>query len=137
MSKAPKIAREVAEADFERMCGPYRVELDVTDLPEDEAKEFAELKEKIVRLIMRGQVVVGDDGNPTYTAPGAAKGFTFHPPTGATFMALETYPSTKPIANTICAMADMTHVDKSEFSRLALPDFHACSNLAKLFLADR
>lgn len=138
MSTPPvKVAREVAEADFARMCGPFRVELDADHLNDEERVENMETREKLVRLIMRGLLVVGDDGNPTYTPPGRASGFTFHPVKATALIALETYAQSKPISNMCCCMADMTRVDRTEFHRLDLPDFHALSNLAKLFLADR
>lgn len=137
MTATVKVAREVALADFERMCEAYRVPLDLSDLSADEQTEFEGLREKIVRLQMRGVVVVGPDGNPTYTAPGSATGYTFHPPTGATLMALETYAGKRDVANSMAAIADMTHTDKSEFSKMPLADFRAISNIASLFLADR
>lgn len=144
----PKVAREVAVGEFERMCVAYRIELDESELDEGEVTcphcgrtrgELGELRDPIVRDIMTGAIVVGDDGNPTYTAPGGAKGvtlITFHPPTGATLMALETYTSGN-MKNFAAAMADMTHLDKSDFARMDLRDVQACIRLAKLFLADR
>lgn len=133
----PKVAREVALADFERMCAAYRIDLDLSDLDDEGKAEFERMREKIVRLMMRGTVVVGPDGNPTYTVPGSAKGYTFHAPTGATLMALETHPGGKSIANSMAAIADMTHTDKSEFAKMDLRDFRPISDLAALFLADR
>lgn len=133
----PKVAREVAEADFERMCAAYRIDLDLSDLDDEGRAEFAATRDKIVRLMMRGTVVVGADGNPTYTVPGSAKGYTFHPPTGATLMALETHGAGKNISNSMAAIADMVHTDKSEFAKMDLRDYRAISTLGGLFLADR
>jgi hypothetical protein len=131
-----KVAREVALADFERMCVAYRVELDLSDLTDDERKEFATVRDTIVRMQMRGIVVVGADGNPTYTTPDG-KSFTFHPPTGATLMAMEAAGKDKQISGTYSALADMTHTDASDFARLNLRDVHALNHLAGLFLAER
>lgn len=132
-----KIVREVAEADFTRMCDAYRVDHDTSELGEEELAEWNALKDGIVRDIMRGTVIVDDGGNPTYTPTGGSKGFTFHPPTGATLMALETYAGAKNIANMIAALADMTHSDRGEFGKMPSRDVQAAGRLAKLFLADR
>lgn len=131
------VAREVAEAEFDRMCAAYRVSLDANEASDEELAEWREMRAPIVRDIMRGLIIVGPDGNPTYTPPGSATSFTFHPPTGATLMALETYPGGKNIANMIAAMADMTRTDRGEFGKLPLPDVRVANRLANLFLADR
>jgi hypothetical protein len=132
-----KIAKEVAEVDFIRMCDANRVEHDTTELTEDERKDWTELHKEFLRDLREGTLIVGEDGTPTYTPPGATKGITFHPPTGATYMALETYAGKKDIANFYAAMADMTRVDRGEFGKMALRDVQACMRVAKLFLAPR
>jgi hypothetical protein len=136
--RVPKVAREVAEAEFERMCEAHRIEHDTSEMTEDEAKEWADdIRGPLVRELMSGVLIVGEDGNPTYTAPGSTKGITFRAPTGATLMALETYAGAKNIANLVAAMADMTHTDRSEFGKMPARDVQACARVAKLFLADR
>jgi hypothetical protein len=133
-----KIAREVAEAEFLRLCEAHRVDYDPTEMTDAELAEWNDdLKAPIVRDIMAGTLIVGEDGNPTYTPPGASKSITFHAPTGATLMALETYAGGKNIANLVAAMADMTHTDRGEFGRMAARDVQSCARVAKLFLADR
>jgi len=132
----PKVAREVAEAEFERMCAARRVEHDTSELEADEKAEFAELRGSIVRMIMRGMLVVGESGDPTYSPVGSPP-LTFYPATGATLMALETHPGGKGIANMMAALTEMTRTDAGTFAKLAAPDAQACSRIGKLFLADR
>jgi hypothetical protein len=138
MSKTPKVAREVAEAEFVRLCELNRIQHDVSELPPDEQQEFeSDMRAPIVRSIMEGLIVVGDDGRPTFTPAGGGKSYTFHAPTGATLMATETHPGGKHIANMVAAMTEMTHSDKGEFSRMPAKDVQAAARLARLFLADR
>jgi hypothetical protein len=132
----PKVAREVAEAEFDRMCDARRIETDTSELPDDEKAEFADIRGSIVRMIMRGALVVAESGDPTYT-PVGAPALTFHPATGATLMALETHPGGKSIANMMAALTEMTRTDPGTFAKLAAPDAQACSRIGKLFLADR
>jgi hypothetical protein len=133
---ASKVAREVAEADFDRMCDAFRVDRDTSELDADDLKEWLAIREQIVRDMMRGLVIVGDDGRPTFTPPGSSKAFTFNKPTGGTLMALETHPG-KQIGNMIAAMTDMLQLDRGELSKMDARDVQTLSRLAKVFLAER
>ncbi len=132
----PKIAKEVDEREFERMCDARRIEHDATDLPDDEKAEWLAVRGRVVAMIMRGTLVVAENGDPTYSVPGGPS-LTFYPATGATLMALETYPGSKQIANMMAALTEMTHSDAGVFAKMAAPDAQACSLIGKLFLADR
>jgi hypothetical protein len=133
---SPKVAREVAEAEFARMCDAHRIDHDTSDLDDEERAEWEAMKKPVVRDIMRGTIIVDENGLATFTPPGSAKGYTFHRATGATYIALETY-AKKDMQNMVAAMAEMTHTDRGELSKLELPDFQICLRLGKLFLADR
>jgi hypothetical protein len=136
--KAPKVAREVAESEFEKLCSLNRIEHDTAEMtPEEKTEWETEIRGPIVREIMAGTVIVSDDGRPTFTPIGGSKGYTFYPATGATLMALETYQGGKSTANMMAAMTEMTRTEKGEFSRMALRDVNAAGRLARLFLSDR
>jgi len=130
-----KVAKEVAEAEFVRLCEANRIDLDTSDMTEDVQKEWDSLKDDIVRDIRLGTLIVGEDGKPTYTPPGASSGFTFNAATGATFIAARA--KQNDIESTVLALADMARVDRGTFSKLHARDFRACTRIARLFLADR
>lgn len=133
-----KVAREVAETEFHRMCDARRIDTDTSVMTGEEREEWDTLREGIIKDIVRGALVIAEDGTPTFTpSNGAGKIFAFHPPTGATLLALETYAGGKNIANLMAAMAEMTHVDRSEFGKLPMRDVTSCIRLAKLFLSDQ
>lgn len=132
-----RIAKDVAESEFLRMCDAFRIDHDTSELSETELAEWNDLRGSLLRDLRAGTLIVGVDGKPTYTPPGATTGVTFHQPTGATIMALETYAGGKNIRNLTAAMADMTRTDQGEFGKMSAPDFQACARVAKLFLADR
>jgi hypothetical protein len=131
----PKIAREVAETEFERMCTAHRIEHDA-ERDEAEQKEWNDMKAPLVRMLMRGSLIIAENGNPTYTPSGGA-GLTFHQATGATWIALETYAGAKNMSNMIAAMAELTHTDRASLSKLDAADFQACLKVTGLFLSDR
>jgi len=130
-----KVAKEVAEAEFVRLCDANRIDHDTSELAEEARKDWDDLKSEIVKDIRLGTLIVGDDGKPTYTPPGGSKGFTFYPATGATIMALESYGKDKGISNLVAAMAEVTRTDRGEFSKLLAKDFQACSRIMRLFIA--
>ena len=132
---APKVARAVAEAEFERMCAAHRIEHDA-ERDEAEQKEWDDMKAPIVRMLMRGSLIVGENGNPTYTPP-SGDPLTFHKATAASWIALETYGVGKNISNMIAAMAELTHTDRSSIARLEAADWQACTKVTTLFLSDR
>lgn len=132
----PKVAEEVAAAEFQRMCEGNRVETDESVLDEEELKEWKALRDPIVKDIMRGALAVDASGRPVYT-PELGKPITFNQATGATLMALETHGKGKDVSNMIAAMADMTGAGKGDFSRLGVRDFQAVGRIARLFLVDR
>lgn len=136
----PRVAKEVAEAEFDRICSAHRIDNDTSAMDDEERKGWLELRGGIVKDIMSGAIVVAEDGTPTFTpAPGGkvVTAITFHPPTGATLLALETYAGGKNIANFMAAMADMTRLDRSEFGKMPMRDVSSCMRLAKLFLSDQ
>jgi hypothetical protein len=130
-----KIAKEVAEAEFVRLCEANRIDHDTSDMTEKDLKAWDSLKDDIVRDLRLGTLIVGEDGKPTYTPPGASSGFTFHSPTGATLIAGRS--KENEVENTIMALADMARVDRGTFSKLHARDFMSCSRIVRLFLADR
>ena len=130
-----KIAKDVAAADFERMCETFRVDLDTSELTEPERKELASVRSEIERDLQRGTLIVGADGRPTYTPPGSTTAFTFNPPTGATLIAVKSRDNE--VEGMCLALADMTQTDRGTFSKLLAPDFYACGRVVRLFLADR
>jgi hypothetical protein len=132
----PKVASEVAESEFERMCDAHRIKHDV-ERDEAELAEWQGIRAPIVRALMEGTLIVDEGGLPTYTPAGGGKSITFHKATGATYMALETYAASKNIQNMAAAMAEMTHVPVGTFSALEALDFQVCMRLGKLFLLDR
>lgn len=136
-----KIARDVAEEEFERMCKSRRLATTTEEMDPDDATGFEELKRKILRAIQAGDLVVTDDGDPVYTPPvPGAKPLTFHKPTGATLIAMDAKSASDSDGNQarmVRAMTEMTRSAKGELSKLEVPDYQLCASLVNLFLASR
>ena len=131
-----KVAIEVAEQEFARMCAANRIDTDETELDKDELKEWRDMRDPIVRDICRGRLAIDTEGRPVYTTA-QGKALTFRPATTATFIALQTYGKGKDVENLLAALGDLTGIGKGELSGEFARDFHAVSRIANLFLADR
>ena len=79
---------EVAEQEFERMCDAYRIETDMSGEDDEATKGFNELKSKLCKAFMRGDLVLNDHGRPVYTT-GEGSRLEFKPFTGAMLLAMD------------------------------------------------
>lgn len=134
MTSKPKVAREVAEQDFVRMCEARRI--DLSEMTVEEKNDFKGIKEPIIEAIQDRTLTVAENGDPTFVASNN-ESFTFKPPTGATFIAMETHPEGKKISNLLEALADMAERPSGDFAKLPGRDAKLCMKLGNLFLADR
>lgn len=133
-----KVALEVAERDFERMCRSRRIDIDTSTMDREDRESFDELKARILRVMRAGDLVVDESGTPTYTPPVPdSKPITFHKPTGATYMAMDDAGKDKDVGKMIAAMNDITRSVPGALSKLEAPDFQICLSLTNLFLASR
>ena len=132
----PKVAKDVAEQEFARMCASNRIDTDETALDKEELKEWRGMRDPIVQDICRGGLTIDGEGRPVYTTT-QGKVLTFGPATTSTFIALETHGKGKDVSNMIAAIGDLTGTGKGELAGLFARDFHAVSRIARLFLADQ
>src|SRR5690606_12259749 len=117
MTSEYKVALEVAEQEFIRMCAARRIDTDERQMKAKEKKDFLELKGAVVKLIQEGRLEVSETGSEvTYNTYGGQK-FTFKKAGGSTLLALETHEG-KNIANMYEALADMAGVAANRFTAL-------------------
>jgi hypothetical protein len=128
--KPPKVAREVAEDDFVRLCTARHIELDDSDWSDEDKESFKVIRNHIVKLIAGGRVTVAGDGAPSFTSIGG-QGFTFRKATGAALISMDGAKSNT--AKMFTAFAEMTGVNVGEFGKLELADVNHLSSLYSLF----
>lgn len=128
-----KVALEVCEAEFARLCAARRIDDDVASMTEDERKAFGETKRPLIRAMARGELVVSAEGNPVFTPPGG-KAITFHKATGATLMAGDGHKSGHEIGRLVAVATEMTKTVPGELSKLELEDFRTVSDITNFLL---
>jgi hypothetical protein len=130
MAKAAKIAKEVAEQEFERFLEAMDLEFDVKEMDEDDKAGFQKEKDLVVKEIIKGNMSINDSGEPVYI-----DGLTFHEPTGASFMAMDRRKSGETMAKQYAMLAEMTQSSPKTFANMKWKHLRVCLAVQALFLA--
>lgn len=131
-----KVAKEVAEAEFDRFVKSMDLDVDPSDMSEEDKEAFQQQKDRLVGAIQSGALTINDDGEPVFT-PQRTKDsdtLTFHEPTGASLMAMDRKKKSEDIGKLYAAMADMTRSHSSTFSKMRMADLKVCMAITTLFL---
>ena len=129
-----KVAAEVCEQEFKRLCASRRIDDDAESMNEAELRVFNARKRPLVRAMARGELVINAEGNPVFTPPGG-KAITFHKATGATLMAGDGHAEGHDIGRLVAVATEMTKTPPGELSKLELEDFRTVSDIANFLLA--
>lgn len=131
-----KIALEVAEQEFNRFVEAMDLDVNPSDMDEDDKKGFEQQRDRVVSAIQAGTLAISDNGEPVFT-PQRSKDIdpiTFHEPTGASLMAMDRKKKTEDIGKLYAAMGDMTKTHAGVFSKMKMADLKVCMAITTLFL---
>lgn len=131
-----KIAKEVAEAEFDRFAEAMDLDVDPADMDEEDKKSFEQQRQRVVKAIQSGSLVINENGEPVFTPQRTkdAEPLTFHEPTGASLMAMDRKKKTEDIGKLYATMGDITKTHASTFSKMPMGDLKICMALVTLFL---
>ena len=131
-----KIAKEVAEQEFNRFVESMDLDVDPADMDEDDRKGFNQQKDRVITAIQSGALVIKDSGEPVFTPQRTndADAITFHEPTGASLMAMDRKKKTEDIGKLYAAMGDITKTHANVFSKMKMADLKVCMAITTLFL---
>ena len=128
-----KIAKDVAEQQFAKLCESRRIETDVTTFSERQKLLFADRKADIINLMMSGALVLNEQCDPVYTPPvkGAAP-LTFYRVTGAILMEGDNI--TGSVARLLAVATALTKSTPGDLSKLEAPDFRAVDDITAFLI---
>ena len=131
-----KVAKEVAEQEFNRFVESMDLDVDPADMDEDDRKGFNQQKDRVIAAIQFGALVIKDSGEPVFTPQRTndADAITFHEPTGASLMAMDRKKKTEDIGKLYAAMGDITKTHANVFSKMKMADLKVCMAITTLFL---
>ncbi len=131
-----KIAKEVAEQEFDRFVESMALDVNPSDLDAEDKKSLDQTRDRVVSAIQNGSLVVNDEGEPTFT-PIRTKNMdpiTFYEPTGSCIQAMDRKKKTEDIGKLFAAMGDITKSHANVFSKMKMSDLKVCMAIATLFL---
>lgn len=136
MKKLNVVAKDVAIQEFERFVELMDLDVDTSTMSAEDKEGFEQQKARIVKAIMRGSLVVNDNGEPIFTPQRTkdAEAITFYEPTGAALMAMDRKKKSEDIGKFYAAMGDISKTHASTFSRMKAPDLKVCMAITTLFL---
>jgi hypothetical protein len=133
-----KIAKEVAEQEFDRFVDEMDLDLDTSQMDAEDLAGFNKHKNRIIRAIERGSLVINENGEAVYTPCNkrskSQEPLTFHERTGASLMAMDGKKKGHDVAKTYAVMADMCKVHQSVFAGLVGADVKTCEALFVLLM---
>ena len=133
-----KIAKEVAEQEFDRFVECMDLDVDTSIMDEEDISMFNKQKNRIVRAVMRGDLVFNESGEAVYT-PSNTKSthkdsITFHERSGASLMASDGKKKGYDVTKTYAIMGDMCKVHPKIFAGLVGIDIKVCEALFALLM---
>lgn len=133
----PKVAREVAEQQFNRFCADMDIDHDTEKMDEKDAEGFTKHRETLLVAMMDGRLVLNDDSELVLTPKrGRVQNpITFREPDGATFMAMDRKKNGQDMGKLIALMDEMTKSTPGTCSKLKNVDFKVAQAIVTLFLA--
>jgi hypothetical protein len=139
-------AMDLEEAILEKLAAAGPKEAPKDSEPDPFAKGEAEdgddgdepllaWREKVIKAMMRGSLVIDDQGRPVFTpSAGIREPITFNEPTGKTLMAMS-QAKNRGMAGVILGLADMTGRAPTTFSNMRNRDLSVVLAVFNIFLA--
>jgi hypothetical protein len=133
-----QVALEVAEQEFDRFAECMDLDMDTSKLDAEDLTSFNKIRDRLLRAMQRGALVINDNGEAVYTPQRAnskyKEAITFHERTGASLMAMDGKKKGHDVAKTYAVLADMCQVHPSTFAGLAGQDIKVCEGLFSLLM---
>ena len=133
-----KIVQEVAEKEFERFTNMMDLDVNTEGMSVDDKRDFTIQRDRLIRAICLGSLVINDLGEPVYTPQRAGNdvnSIVFHEPTGASYLAMDRKKVDEDMGKLFSTMADITKTSSGMFSKMKNSDLKVCMAILTLFLA--
>lgn len=132
-----KVATEVAEQEFARWAESMDLDFDPKGWTDDEKRKFRDQKNRLIRSIERGHLVIETDGRMVFRpqASDDDSPITFSEPNGGMLSEMDSKKETATQARGRALIAAVTGQNEVRFATMAMRDFKICDTIVSLFLA--
>lgn len=132
------LSRDVALLEFDRFAEQMDLDLDPASMDEDDLAGFTKQKNRILKALQNGSLIINDAGEAVYTPKNPRSNYdkpiTFHERTGASLMAMDGKKKGHDMAKTYAIMGDMCKVHPNTFAGLAGIDVKVCEAVFALLM---
>lgn len=130
------VSKDMAFSEFERFTTAMDLDVDIAEMDQDDVKTFKEVRDQLIKSMMRGNLVIDEKGQPVFTPSGMpeANALTFHEPTGGTLMSMDRRKVGEDISKMVIVMTEMCKTTDKVFSSMPNRDFKVCSAIVAVFL---
>lgn len=132
----PKIAKEVAESDFDRFVAEMDLDLSTDGMDAEDRTQLEQSKRRIVNAIFAGSLVVDATGIPTFTPRRSEdrEPIVFAQPKGADFMQADLIRKNRDIEKSYAIMAASTRQPLSRYATMVWSDLRVCQAIINLYM---
>lgn len=138
MKETEVVGREVAEKEFDRFVEEMDLDLDTADMDAEDQTAFSKQKNRIIKAIMVGALIINENGEAEYTPRNAKTKYKdaiiFHERTGASLMAMDGKKKGYDVAKTYAVMANMCKVHQKVFAGMVGVDGKVCEAIFSLLM---
>ena len=133
-----KVDAETANVEFERFADCMDIDVDTSDMDDEDLNAFNKVKKRLLKAIQKGSLIFNDDGEAVYT-PAHSKSkykeaITFHERTGASLMAMDGKKKGHDVKKMYAVLADMCGLHQGAFAGLVGEDVKICEALFALLM---
>ncbi len=133
------IDQGVAEAEFDRLVNLWEIDGDTETMNEESRDGFEDQKRRIVQGLVRGTVLIDDEGAVTCRLPHTTElemtELTLRVPTGAAMLKWDNYKDRQNVHKMNAMLGAMSKQNPAVFSKIDARDLKPVMAVATLFLA--
>jgi hypothetical protein len=122
--------KDSATAEFDSMCDALGLDSEATG---EDAEDFSKSKERIIKAIMRGALIIGDDSLPIYTTSNGDV-LKITEPHGGTLLSMDKVKAGQDMRRTYTIIGELTG-GKFAPSKCKMRDINVLSAVMSIFLA--
>lgn len=127
-----KINQELAADTFNSFAERIEIETDLSAFDDEAKKEFGEHRNRFIKAVMKGRLVLGEDDIPVYTTRGGET-IIFRPMKGGDMAQMDKKKESAQIAKVFALMASITGRPESFYSEIETMDVNTCLAITSLF----
>lgn len=135
MSNEIKLTIELAEQELERFAESMDLDFDTSHMNDEEHEAFDRMKKTCINAMLKGKLVINDDGLPVVTT--SNKEFVFKEPTGRTLLAMDKAKEGQDVHKNYHMIGAMVGESDKLIAALRLQDLKVVQAVAMLFLGSQ